>query len=106
MANYRAHSAHEKNGKNVHYFLLDVWIKLNLDSSKTPHDSDFLFGIIKENADLITHCLHSSFNNSIYRSELPSVFKLANITPVSKKIGRNSKENYKLHILSESNLVK
>ena len=67
---------------------------LNLDASKACQDSDIPSRIIKENADIFTDILHSSFNNSIYQSEFPSILKLANITPVFKKGGRNSKENY------------
>ena len=41
--------------------------------------------IIKKNADISIDIPHSSFNNSIYQSEFPSVLKLANITPTFKK---------------------
>ena len=51
--------------------------------------------IIKENADIFTNILHSSFNNSIYDSEFPSILKLANIAPIFKKGDRNSKENHR-----------
>ena len=53
------------------------------------------FRIIKENVDIFTDILHSSFNNSIYDSEFPSILKLANTAPVFKKGDRNSKENYR-----------
>ena len=68
---------------------------LNLDASKACQDSDIPSRIIKENADIFTDFLHSSFNNSIYQSKFPSVFKLANITAVMKKGDRNSKKNYR-----------
>ena len=68
---------------------------LYLDASKACQDSDIPSRIIKENADIFTDILHSSFNNSIYQSEFPSTLKLANITPVFKKGDRNSKENYR-----------
>ena len=45
---------------------------LNLDASKTWQDSDVPSRIIKENADIFTDILHSSFNKSIYQSEFPS----------------------------------
>ena len=67
---------------------------LNLDALKACQDSDIPSRIIKENSDIFTDIFHSSFNNSIYQSEFPSILKLANITPVFKKGGRNSKENY------------
>ena len=68
---------------------------LNLDALKACHDSDIPSRIIKENSDIFADVFHSSFNNSIYQSEFPSILKLANITPVFKKGGRNSKENYR-----------
>ena len=68
---------------------------LNLDASKACQDSDIPSRIIKENADIFTDFLHSSFNNSIYQSEFPSILKLANITPVFNKGDRNSNENYR-----------
>ena len=55
---------------------------LNLDASKACQDSDIPSRIIKENADIFTDILHSSFNNSIYQSEFPSILQLENITPV------------------------
>ena len=68
---------------------------LNLDASRVCQDSDIPTRIIKENTDIFTDILHSRFNNSIYQSEFPSIFKLANITPVFKKGDRNSKDNYR-----------
>ena len=67
---------------------------LNLDVSKACQDLDIPSRIIKENPDVFSDILHSSFNDSIYQAEFPSILKLANITPVFKKGGRNSKENY------------
>ena len=51
--------------------------------------------IMKENADIYTDVLHFSFNNSIYQSEFPSIFRLVNMTPVFKKGDKNSEENYR-----------
>ena len=66
---------------------------LNLDASKACQDLDIPSRIIKEYADIFTDFLHSSFNNSIYQSEFPSILKLANIIPDFEKGDRNSKEN-------------
>ena len=66
---------------------------LNLDASKVHQDLDIPSRIIKENADIFADFLYSSFNNSIYQSEFPSILKLANIISDSKKGYRNSKEN-------------
>ena len=52
---------------------------LNLDASKACQDSDIPSRIINENADFFTDSLHSSFNNSVYQAEFPSILKLANI---------------------------
>ena len=74
---------------------------LNLDVSKACQDLDIPSRTIKENPDVFSDILHSSFNDSIYQAEFPSILKLANITPVFKKGGRNSKENYRpISILS------
>ena len=51
--------------------------------------------IIKEDAHIFTDIFHSSFNNSIFQSEFPSILNLANITPVFKKSDKNSEENYR-----------
>ena len=57
---------------------------LNLDASKACQDLDIPSRTIKESADIFIDILHSSFNNSIYQSEFPSIVKLANIAPVFK----------------------
>ena len=67
---------------------------LDLDASKACQGSDIPSRIIKGNAGIVTDILHSSFNNSIYQSEFPSILKLANIIPVFTKGERNFKENY------------
>ena len=53
---------------------------LNLDAPKSCQDSDIPSRIIKENADIFTDILSSSFNNLIYQSEFPTILELANIT--------------------------
>ena len=63
---------------------------LNLDASEACQNSDIPPRIIEENPDIFTGLLNSSFNNSIYQSEFPSILKLARITPVLKKGGRQS----------------
>ena len=64
--------------------------------SKDCQDSDIPSGIIKENADIFTDILHSSFKDTMYQSAFPSILRLVNITPVFKKGDRNSKKNYRL----------
>ena len=69
---------------------------LNLDASKACQDSEISSRIIKENADIFIDFLHSSFKNSIYQFEFPSILKLENITPAFKKDYRNSEKNYRI----------
>ena len=59
-------------------------IILNLDAPKACRHSDIPLRIINEKADIFTDILHSSFINSIYRSEFPLILKVANI-PLSLK---------------------
>ena len=62
--------------------LKQVW---KLDVSKACHDVDISSRIIKKNAIIfiLADFFKSSFNNSIYQSEFPSIFKLANIALTS-----------------------
>ena len=68
---------------------------LNLDVSKACQDTDIPSKIIKENADIFTDFLLSSFNNIVSNSVFPSALKLANVIPVFKKGDKNAKENYR-----------
>ena len=73
---------------------------LNFNASKVCRDSDIPSRIIKENADIFTGILHSSFSNSIYQCEFSSILKLANITPVFKERDRNFIDHRPVSILS------
>ena len=68
---------------------------LNSDVSKAFQDSDIPSRIIKQNADVFTDILPSSFNNLIYQSQFAPIFKLVNISLAFKKGDRNFKENYR-----------
>ena len=68
---------------------------LNSDVSKAYQDSDIPSRIIKQNADVFTDILPSSFNNLIYPSQSAPIFKLVNISLAFKKGDRNFKENYR-----------
>ena len=68
---------------------------LKLETSETYQDTDIPTKVVKENADIFVNVLFSNFNNSIEKSNFPSVLKNASITPVFKKGDRNSKENYR-----------
>ena len=66
----------------------------SLDVSKaTPIDS-IPVRILKENSDL-PDILHNNFNNSITSCVFPDTLKLADVSPIYKKGGRNDKFNYR-----------
>ena len=52
--------------------------------------------IVKENADIFANVLVSNFNDSIEKSNFPSISKIVTITPAIKKGDRNSNDNYRL----------
>ena len=68
---------------------------LKLETSKACQDTDIPTKIVKENADIFANVLVSNFNDSIEKSNFPSILKNATITPVFKKSDRNSKDNYR-----------
>ena len=70
----------------------EIW---NLDFSKACQETDIPSKIIKEDADISTSSLRSSFNTFVTNSEFPSVLKQGNITPVFKKGERYSKDKYR-----------
>ena len=66
---------------------------LKLETSKACQATDIHTKIVKENADIFTNILVSNFNDSIEKSNFPSILKNATITPVFKKGDRDSKDN-------------
>ena len=58
---------------------------LNLDVSKASQDSDIPTKIVKMNADIFAEVLYYVFNRSL-EDEFPAVMKLANVTPVHRKV--------------------
>ena len=68
---------------------------LKLETSKAYQETDILTKIVKENADIFANVLVSNFNDSIEKSNFPSILKNATITPVFKKGDRDSKDNYR-----------
>ena len=58
---------------------------VNLDASKSCHDTDVPTKIIKDNADIFTDFLHPAINASINKNEFLSFLKLADVIPVFKK---------------------
>ena len=57
---------------------------LKLETSKACQDTDIPTKIVKDNADIFANVLVSSFNDSIEKSNFPSILKNASITPVFK----------------------
>ena len=68
---------------------------MNLDVSKSFQDTNNPTKIINENAHIFASFLKPRFNKSETNSEIPSVSKKANITPVYKKWERYSDDNYR-----------
>ena len=66
-----------------------------LDHTKACQESDIPTKIIKENADIFSEVLHLSFNVSVNEGTFPSVFKLADVTPIFKKGSKYSKDHYR-----------
>ena len=67
----------------------------SLDASKAAQYTDVPTKIIKENADIFSDIIHSSFNASVNKCEFPAFMKYANVIPVYKKDSKSSKENYR-----------
>ena len=62
---------------------------------KSNQSTDIPIRLLKENADIFASYLCDFFNQSIEKSEFPSILKNADITPVFKKRYKGSKENYR-----------
>ena len=77
----------------------------SLSEKKTFRKSGIPLRIIKENIDIFTKFLTSSFGEAITFSLFPSPLKLADIIPVFKKDDRNLKSNCR-PINTLSNLAK
>ena len=65
---------------------------LNLDTSKTYAE---IVTFQQGNTDIFAEFLHSSFNESTKKSNIPSVLKQENITPGFKKGDKERKNNYR-----------
>ena len=90
--------------------IVDRWKILeeisSLDHTKACQESDITTKIMKENADNFSEVLHLSFKVSINEGTFPSVFHLADVTPIFKKGSKNSKDNYRpINILKKLSKV-
>ena len=68
---------------------------LKLDANKASQSSDIPIKIVKENIDVFSDFLCSSFNSSIKLSKFPENLKQADITPAYKKGKKDVKGNYR-----------
>ena len=66
-----------------------------LDNSKTSQQSDIPTKIIKQNINIFTQFLHTSYNNMLEFSIFPNEMKNADVIPIYKKDSRSDKENYR-----------
>ena len=67
----------------------------NLDTSKTTQQGDIPTKIIKDNKEIFSYFISTSFNNAVNKDFFPDELKYADIKPIYKKELRNEKENYK-----------
>ena len=68
---------------------------LNLNRNKASQNSDMPTKVIKENSDIFSSFLCTSFNSSVKTTKFPQCLKLADITLLYKKGKNDPKENYR-----------
>ena len=68
---------------------------LKLDKDKASQHSDIPIKIIKDNLDIFADFLCTNSNSSFKSSSFLSCLKMADVTPLHKKVKENLKENYK-----------
>ena len=59
---------------------------VSLDTKKATHSNDVTTKIVKANPDLFSIVVSNAFNESAISCKFLCVLKLANVTPVHKKI--------------------
>ena len=67
----------------------------SLDHTKACQQADIYTKIILKNADIFAEVLHLPFNALVNEGAFPSVFKLADVTPIFGKDSKNSRDNYR-----------
>ena len=67
----------------------------SLDITKAAQDTDVPTKIIKENSDIFSSIIQSSYNTTVKTCEFPAFLKCANVIPIHKGESKNSKENYR-----------
>ena len=68
---------------------------LKLDANKASQNSDIPIKLLKENVDIFSDFVYTSFSSSINMSKFPENLKLADITPAYKKGKKDIKGNYR-----------
>ena len=68
---------------------------MKLDANKAFQSSDIPIKLLKENVDIFSDFVCTSFNSSINVSKFPENLKLADITPTYKKGKKDIKGNYR-----------
>ena len=68
---------------------------MKLDANKASQNPDTPIKLLKENVDIFSNFVCTSFNSSINMSKFPENLKLGNITPAYKKGKKHIKENYR-----------
>ena len=63
-----------------------IFKEISLDTKKATHSNDVPTKIVKANADLFSIFVSNAFNESVISCDFLSVLKLADVTPVHKKI--------------------
>ena len=73
----------------------------NLDSKKVSLSSNIPTKIIKEFDDLFATFITGNFNLCLNKGEFPEILKIAEVTPLYKKVNLFEKDNYRpINILS------
>ena len=67
----------------------------NIDSPKAYQKDNIPPKILKENADVLSSFLKDDIHLSFDKGKFPGNLKNADITPIFKKLDRNSKSNYR-----------
>ena len=67
----------------------------NLDTSKATQQGAIPTKMIKDNKNLFSYFISTSFNNAVNKGVFPKELKQADIKPIYKKESRNEKENYR-----------
>ena len=96
---YRKHPNKCKNKGSFSFVGVDKKEKekeiLKLDANKASQNSDIPIKLLKENVDIFSDFVCTSFSSSINMSKFPENLKLADITPAYKKGKKDIKGNYR-----------